>query len=139
MATNNGEQGGRWPMDGELQWARTTKVVDTCFGQMTMHINSYWDGDPCPLLVYGVAMMMRIRRKWVLNHLLVEDEYRRRGVGSSILLDLENRYGQFGAAWISDSGVAFAKAFVRRHGERPWQIGGDPAIDAMLAAREANP
>lgn len=61
---------------------------------------------------------------WVLQHIIVDVEERRRGWAEKIMLAIEVEHGGVGALWVTPEGQAFARRFIERHGDRPiWRIG----------------
>lgn len=61
---------------------------------------------------------------WILHHIIVDDDDRRKGVATRIVQAIEKEHLTIGAAFCSDEGEAFARSYVTRFGVRPnWQIG----------------
>jgi hypothetical protein len=57
---------------------------------------------------------------WVLQHLLVADDERRKGWAMRIVESVEREHGgALAALWVTPPGKAFARGYVRKHGPRP--------------------
>lgn len=96
-------------------------------------INAWLTSGRFPSLIVGTVLLVNLREKWLLSHLLIEDEARRNGFATEIVRFYEERLGGLDAAWVSDSGEAFGLEYVARFGPRPnWQIGKDPAVEAAI-------
>jgi GNAT superfamily N-acetyltransferase len=92
---------------------------------LVRYINFIPASDIAPSIIEAAVLMVRLNSgTWILGHILVDDDSRRHGIAERLVLGLERAHGYFGSCWCSESGQAFARAFVERHGERPlWKIG----------------
>ena len=84
------------------------------------------DGIPMPSVIIAAALIVHLEGDtWCLQHIVVEDEARRCGWAEQIVLALEREHGQICVMWCTESGVAFARRFIAKHGARPtWRVGG---------------
>lgn len=99
-----------------------------------IYVNAWDRRDPAPCLITASLLLAATRDgEWVLSHVLIADEERRRGYATELVAFYEERLGRLGACWVTEGGEKFAAAYVDRFGPRPhWQIGKDPAIERLL-------
>ncbi len=98
------------------------------------------DTSPLGPFLLATVLMVRVGDSWILQNILVDDEHRRQGLASEIVLGLEKMYGHFRAAFVSPDGEAFARKFVERNGAREWQIGSvftEQEFAALIGAAKA--
>jgi GNAT superfamily N-acetyltransferase len=104
-------------------------------------VNAWCSDDLFPTLIVANLLLVEMGGdRWLISHLLIEDEARRHGYGSEIIRFYEDRLGSLDACWCSDSGTAFAKSYVAKFGPRPtWQIGvseqGERFYQQVMAAK----
>lgn len=80
---------------------------DTLLGPMPcMFVTAIGRDDPFPTLITASLLFVEMEGRWMLGHLLIEDDDRRKG---------------------------FARRYVARFGPRPhWQIGPDIRADRLM-------
>lgn len=102
-------------------------------------VNAWMESDVFPSLIVGTLLLVELPDAWLISHLLIEDESRNNGFATEIIRFYEDRLGKLSAAWVSDSGEAFARRYAEKFGPRPhWQIGKDPEMDKLLAEMKVN-
>lgn len=76
-------------------------------------------------LVTGRVDVLDRGRAAVLNHIAVSMNERRMGYGMEVVAGLERMFGRLHAGWMTTEGVAFARAYIDKHGERDWFLNPD--------------
>lgn len=128
------------PQTKRLRLFETTHRPNTIIGPIEcVNVTALRLDDPMPIFIAVAALFCQTPDgKWVLQHIMVEEEERRRGFAEEVVSHYEQRLGSLGGAFVSDSGEAFAKAYIAKHGARPrWQVGPNVALDALLAPASA--
>lgn len=130
----------KYQVDG-LRAIITEQTQATLTGKMRVrYLNFIPDRMIFPSVVTATVLMVRITdQHWVLQHIMIDDDDRGKGWCEKIVLSIEAEHGHFGAIWCSACGEAFARKFVRNHGERPlWRIGAysDEQIARLIQMAE---
>lgn len=114
-----------------LQLIETRHVRRTDAGRFDcLCVNAWERDDLIPTLLVASALLVELDGRWLLSHLMVEDDCRRRGFATELVRFYEERLGELPAGWVSDAGAAFARSYIMRFGPRPhWQIGASPAAE----------
>ncbi len=96
------------------------------FGDVTVEAVTCWMAtDPVPTIIVATALLVKSKNTnlWVLNHLYVLPEFRRRDYASQILDQLVLLHGleNVGACWATPDGARFAAAWqYKRSTSVPW-------------------
>jgi hypothetical protein len=121
-----------------LNIVETPTVMSCLAGRFDCVIVNATEASPiAPSFVAASMLLVRLKPDlWMLQHLLVEDDLRRNGFGTELIRFYQDRLGPMPAAWVSDSGIAFARAYVAKHGDQPhWQIGQQPDHEIVESAQ----
>jgi GNAT superfamily N-acetyltransferase len=121
-----------------LSVLEASHVMPTMFGPMRcVCANAWMRTDRFPSLLVASLLLVEVGRKnrrWLLSHILVEDESRRQGFATELLEFYEDRLGTVDACFASESGVGFAKSYIDKHGPRDtWRIVPTEESEALLA------
>lgn len=107
------------------------------FGPVECLAVTAWGKDePAPMCITAAMLLVYMGNAgWLLSHILIEDDDRRKGYATELVRHYEQRFGQLGACWASKEGAAFAKAYQRKWGPRPhWKIAPPPVDKRILEA-----
>ena len=96
------------------------------YGDVDVEAVTCWMAtDPVPTIIVATALLVKSKKTnlWVLNHLHVLPEFRRRDYASQILDQLVLLHGleNIGACWATPEGAKFAAAWkYKRSIDVPW-------------------
>lgn len=119
-----------------LSVLETNLTRKTLLGPMECVVFNVWRKDePLPVMLTASGMLVKVgqpKSRWLLSHVMVEDEDRRLGIATEIVLFYEDRLGEIDACWASDTGAAFAQRYIERHGPRPhWRVGVSEEVEKL--------
>lgn len=102
-----------------------TEYMGSPVGPIVTHAVTFWQkSDPFPIAVAGSALIVIMGGIACINWLTVEEELRRHGFGTEIVDWAVRTFGTVGGCWCSETGQAFAHAYVAKRGPIPlWKIG----------------
>lgn len=116
----------RYEIDGLLT-VFAERTANCMLGKLRYRVLNWMPADTnviTPSIVVATVVLVEIRpHDWILSHILIDDDVRRKGWGEKIVTAIQREHGDVGAAWCTDEGMAFARRFIAKHGPQPkWKI-----------------